>query len=1001
MTTLARPDRPFRSRLVRRWGLAALVAGCLALGALVAVLIIPNYFAEASATSVSTIYKTATNVTNGSSAASSDAPGGAKTGTAKPGDTLKWVVDYQNNTSANASVNLKDVITDAGAYVNGSLQLPPNQNAVGTIAPQYTTDGGTTWATGAPPANANGVGFTGTLAPPGTQQNSINFKQQPGIAFSTTGGDGYNVAMRNGLVYAAYHHNWTGNFVYCSQQDGSVCPGWSAHNLTWSSASGTNLGTGTTFDGTTAWENGTWISGNKLFFFAGIGTAQSPSPVGTGCVDLSTTPAKSCGFTQFDIGSNVYGSLGAQIGSTGIPASNGNIYAVAQTTTGAKLFCVAVSTGANCGVLALTNTNVPNVSMTSATFGNYVFASVPVVGGNWRTYCYIAGGALCPGQWPVDSGYSDATAGTPYAPILSTTGTLTGVCTIPNGTGSFLASNCWNLNGTLMSSPYVGTGAKFIAAGTAAGDAFVQGTKVYVSGGNTVLCVDFATYSGLGAVPACKNFTPPANSVNYTVRSASQVAPNCLVADGDGAQITFFNGITGGGCSTTSAPVSVTVTPLNSYCGSGSAGFTGWGSLTLPGSVASAYTNATVTLKDQNLNVISGFNGVTLAPGASLSLATIPASVTRITASVTINGISDPTGITSAQVAITWRGDPPQMCFQTIAPPVACDAAAPLMLSNTANAVTTSASGSDAPNGNTTGVVRFSVQPALSQCALDVQKVASVQTARPGDKVTYTIKVTNAGTQAYNSATFSDDLTDVLKDATYNNDHSATSGTASYAAPTLSWSGALAASGGSATITYSVTVKSPDPGDHSLVNTVVSPTVGSNCASGSSDPGCTATVVVQVTDVLWKKIDATGAKNILTGAAFTLTPVDGAGKPTGPAILVNDCQAASPAQCAGSDIDHIGGQFRLTNLGPGTYQLVETQAPVGFRLNPTPIPVTITSGSPISVSLADVVNKQMPVPTIPLTGGLGTDALTITGGGFLATVLGLVVWQLIRRRRTA
>ena len=336
MTTPLRPDRPFRSKLVRRWRLAALVAGCLALGALVAVLIVPNYFAEASATSVSTIYKTATNVTNGSSAASSDAPGGAKTGTAKPGDTLKWVVDYQNNTTANASVNLKDVITNAGTYVNGSLQLPPNQNAVGTISPQYTTNAGTTWATGTPPANANGVGFTGTLVPQGTQQRSLNV-QVPTLPPITNGtaGDGYNVAMRNGLVYAVYHHNGSGNFIYCSQQDGTLCPGWTTYNLTWSSTSGTALGTGTTFVGYTAWENGTWISGSKLFFFVGAGAPGSPGALGTGCVDLSTTPAKSCGmYVFYNNASDISNSIGAQIGGTGIPATNGNIYAVAQTTTG-------------------------------------------------------------------------------------------------------------------------------------------------------------------------------------------------------------------------------------------------------------------------------------------------------------------------------------------------------------------------------------------------------------------------------------------------------------------------------------------------------------------------------------------------------------------------------------------------------------------------------------------------------------------------------------------
>ncbi|MGO4595925.1 MYXO-CTERM sorting domain-containing protein, partial [Leifsonia sp. 2TAF2] len=54
-----------------------------------------------------------------------------------------------------------------------------------------------------------------------------------------------------------------------------------------------------------------------------------------------------------------------------------------------------------------------------------------------------------------------------------------------------------------------------------------------------------------------------------------------------------------------------------------------------------------------------------------------------------------------------------------------------------------------------------------------------------------------------------------------------------------------------------------------------------------------------------------------------------------------------------------------------------------------------------TLNLPDVVNKQLPVPVIPLTGGLGTDALTFAGGGLLASVLALAGWQLLRRRRTA
>ncbi|WP_431246057.1 SpaA isopeptide-forming pilin-related protein [Leifsonia xyli] len=985
----------YRLRASRRWGVATLVAACVALGALVGLLVIPQYVSNAGNTAVSTLYKTATNTVNGSVAASLDAPGGTKTGTAKPGDTIKWAVSYQNNTSAAATVDLKDVIANAGTYVNGSLQLPQPQRrrfAVSAVHDEWRHELGQRHS----PADANGLGFTGTMVPQGTQQRSLNFPSPASAVLSTTGGDGYNVAMRNGLVYAVFHHT-SGSYVYCAQQNGSVCPGWSANNLTWSSTSGTALGTGTAYPGVTAWQNGTWISGTKMFFF--VGAAQAP--IGTGCVDLSTTPAKSCGFVQFDIGYDANGSVGAQIGSSGIPAANGNIYAVAETTTGAKLFCVAPTTGTECGTLVLnTGAPVPDRAMNSFTYGNYVFASVPVAGGSWLTYCYVAGGSLCSGSWPITTSGVTAVGGPALAPILSTTGAVQGVCTIPNSGASLDTTNCWNLTGARTTqTPYNGTYANFSASGAGAGDAFVVGTKVYLASSSFVACVDFATYTGTGRAPECSGFTRPANQTNYTVRSASQIAPNCLVADGDGGKITFFNALTGGGCIGVSGPQTMTVSPLASYCGSGTAGFKGWGALTLPGLTAGTYTNATVTLKDQNGNVITGFNGVTLAAGGSLNLSAIPTSVTSISATVVVNGVNDPTGVVNGQIAITWQGDPPQMCFQTIAPPVACDADAPTTLSNTAKAVTTSTAGNDAPNGNNTYPVQFTVRADPSQCSLSIKKTSGVQNVRPGDTVTYTITVKNTGTQAYNSTEFSDDLTDVLKESVYNGDHAATVGTASYSAPTLSWTGGLAA-GATATITYSVTVNSPDAGDHTLLNTVVSPTKGNNCPVGSTDPACTSTVVVQVIDALWNKIDATPSKNVLSGAAWTFTPVDGSGKPTGPAITVTDCTAASASLCTGADIDPIAGQFRLTNLGPGTYQLVETQAPVGFKLNPTPIPVTLTSALN-TVRLPDVVNKQLPVPDIPLTGGLGTDALTITGGSLLAAMLGLAVWQLIRRRRIA
>ncbi|MGO4595716.1 hypothetical protein AB4Z18_18025 [Leifsonia sp. 2TAF2] len=830
-------------RLPRRWSTTMVAAACVAVGALVATLVLPEHYANAATTGVSTIYKTATNTRTGSVAASSDAPGGAKTGTARPGDKLKWVTNYQNNTTANASVNLKDVLTTAGTYVPGSLQLPPNQNAAGTFSPAYSTNGGTSWATGTPPSNANGVGFTGTVVPQGTQQLSVNVPSPVSQTLSNAGGDGYNaVVSADGLrVYAVFHHQAIspgagGQPIYCAViLTGAVCPGWPATNVYAQVSAGVPINSGVDPLVQTSYQNGTFIANNKLFY--GYQRTVAPYSVGIGCIDLGTLTT--CAPTEYRTATGT--GYGGSLAGTGLPATNGKYYFLDQA---GFYDCFDAAAIASCGSV---NSGYPAASndgrnQITGTYGNYVFGVIDAAGKIALTCFNAATSQLCAGF------VSPAIGGSPswgphsiLVPVLTGT-SVSGVCSLP---APGYAAQCFNLVGTSIANPYpVNFGA---ASAGLAGDAYTIGTKVYLPYANDgVGCFDFSSN-----LP-CAGFTRPSNVKNYTVRSASAFAPNCLVADGDGHQIAFFNAITGGGCVGVSGPTTMTVTPVTSYCGSGSAGFTGWGALSIPGLVPGTYTNSTVTLRDQNNNVITGFNGVTLAAGGTLSLAAIPTTVTSITATVVVNGVNDPSGVTSGQVAITWSGLPPEMCFQTTAPPVACDAVAPVTLSNTANAVTTSAAGSDAPGGNTTGVTRFTVSPDVSntssQCEIGAQKVASVQTARPGDKVTYTIFVGNAGSQAYNNAKFTDDLSDVLKDATYNGDAATDFGTVSYSAPTLAWSGALPAApapGNTATITYSVTIKSPDTGDHSLVNTVVTDNPGIGiCNPGSVSPNCTVTIPV-------------------------------------------------------------------------------------------------------------------------------------------------------------
>jgi uncharacterized repeat protein (TIGR01451 family)/fimbrial isopeptide formation D2 family protein len=125
--------------------------------------------------------------------------------------------------------------------------------------------------------------------------------------------------------------------------------------------------------------------------------------------------------------------------------------------------------------------------------------------------------------------------------------------------------------------------------------------------------------------------------------------------------------------------------------------------------------------------------------------------------------------------------------------------------------------------------------------AYTVTKKADATEVVAGSKVTYTITVKNTGKAAYTAAapaTFTDDLSKVLDDATYNGD--ATNG-AAYAAPTLSWSGPLAV-GATETITYSVTVNNPDTGDKVLDNAVVTPPDGGCPTATSDNPDCRSVI---------------------------------------------------------------------------------------------------------------------------------------------------------------
>ncbi|MET8685984.1 DUF11 domain-containing protein [Streptomyces sp. NPDC004732] len=176
---------------------------------------------------------------------------------------------------------------------------------------------------------------------------------------------------------------------------------------------------------------------------------------------------------------------------------------------------------------------------------------------------------------------------------------------------------------------------------------------------------------------------------------------------------------------------------------------------------------------------------------------------------------------------------------------------------------------------------------------LDIKKTASPKKAKPGEKVTYTITVSNAGEADWKDATVTDDLTDVVDDARYNLDGKATKADGSRAPGTVSYSSAdkklryvgTVAKGATITITYTVTVGDPPPGNKKLTNTAVGPD-GSNCAPGSKDPDCGT--VTPVGGLVIKKTSSKTDAKPGDKVTYTLTAENVGGAEIKDATLTDD-----------------------------------------------------------------------------------------------------------------
>ncbi|MGA2831379.1 MAG: putative Ig domain-containing protein [Streptosporangiaceae bacterium] len=225
-------------------------------------------------------------------------------------------------------------------------------------------------------------------------------------------------------------------------------------------------------------------------------------------------------------------------------------------------------------------------------------------------------------------------------------------------------------------------------------------------------------------------------------------------------------------------------------------------------------------------------------------------------------------------------------------------------------AVTSATLGSNCPAAGTDP--RCGVTVTVS--GLTIVQSAGTATAVPGQKVTYTVTVTNTGQTPYTGAAFTDPLGGVLDDAAYDNDAAVTTGpgAVSYTSPNVAWTGNLAA-GATATITFSVTVNNPDTGDDVLASTVTSGTAGSNCVAGSAAAGCTATVDVAVLAI----VNGSNVSATTPGSAvrFTSTFTNAGQVPYTGITIASDITGVLDDATPNGDQTATSGTLTLTGTG--------------------------------------------------------------------------------------
>ncbi|MFI2691325.1 internalin, partial [Kitasatospora sp. NPDC018619] len=369
-----------------------------------------------------------------------------------------------------------------------------------------------------------------------------------------------------------------------------------------------------------------------------------------------------------------------------------------------------------------------------------------------------------------------------------------------------------------------------------------------------------------------------------------------------------------------------------------------------------------------------------------------------------------------ASKKLTWTGDVAKGATVTITYSVTATLTGDGKLANTVTA----------PGSN---CVQGSGDPRCGETLpaprLEITKTAAPVAAVPGGTVTYTIALKNTGTVAYKGATYTDDLTGLLDDATYNDDARTTGGAVRYQRPLLTWDGDVPA-GATVTTTYTVTVDDPPTGDLLLGNAVTS-TSTTNCprpmpirAAQAIDPNCTTTTPVQRLTVI--KANKPGGP-VAPGdtITYTITATNSGKADFNPATFTDDLSGLladatyhDNATADSGTVTRTGTTLTWTGpLSTGqsvtlTYTVTVKPDPVGTHLrnavtSTTPGSTCVEGTDPRCGTDNPIIPTTQPPPPLPPTGagpGTGPTALLALLTALVGTALVTLSHRTRRRRES-